>query len=242
MSQDLSLPEAQRSPAPTPVLNVPEKFSRPLEHYERLMEKFTGSKPRKSPLAAWEKFMALPLEKRQMVADGWAMQANFIQQSLSQGLAFQDELGLLKQAMDHLKLMGDFSLLSKIESEDLVEIISPDLLQVYCSFSYFSLCNYSILELSSYPFFELYERSSWVMQQLMENAGKVLKGENNIVSLGHLPEYSIIELLTEQKTVFSMRVKYFIRVVSSVTGASYIVSVKRVKALATCPSTAMAYI
>jgi hypothetical protein len=221
---------------------VANEYRAPLEHYLDTLEKFIGKKTAQAPERAWERFLSLSFERRQGIADSWIAQANFIQELADQGLSPKDEIEMLKQALGRLKLLLDFSLLPPIESGDIIEVFSPELVQVYCSFSYFSLCNYSIIELSSYPYYELFERAAWVMNQLSKLGTEVLEGKTNWVSFEHIPDYTIQEILSEEKGLFTMREGRAIRAVSALTRENYMITVKKVRAIPTPPSAPVAFI
>lgn len=205
----------------------------PLVRLENLLEQFTGKRPAPAPARAWDAFFALPETKREEIITSWSSQADFIQGAIDRGIDHCDERGMLNYALGTMNLLADTGLFSMIEDSDVFEIMSPDFVQVYRSFSYFALCNYSLVELASYPFFELYERSSWVMEQLLKYGSPVLEGKTNIALMDQIPEYTIREVMTETGCLYSMKERAVVRLVSSLTGQNYILSVKRVKALAT---------
>lgn len=209
-----------------------------LARLEGLLEKFLGRTFRSPPRQAWNDFFSLSSERQKTALEAWNAQSSFLSQVLEHDIESVDEPAMLQFAMGYLKLLGNSDIFSNVEKDDLVEIISPDFLQVYRSYSYFSLCNYSLLELGVYPFFELYDRSSHVQALLMERGGKILRGEARCVDLSDLPEYTIRELKTKERALFSMRERLLVKTVSMVTGEMYVISVKKVRALDRGPSNA----
>jgi hypothetical protein len=218
------------------------EFREPLERFVNELEKFTGKKTRKAPSEAWGKFLSLPQEVRQGLARSWAAQADFIRHLVTQGVSPSDELEMLKQALRRLSLLVDYSLLPPLEKGDVIEVLTSEHTQVYCSFSCFALCNYSILEMSSYPYYELYGRATWVINQLLDLTRPPLEGKANVVSLEHLPEYALRELRTEEKCLFSMREKLVIRAVSALTHQNYLVTLKRIRPIPTAPDAQVTFI
>lgn len=218
--------------APAASSGFPEELAGPLERLEALLERLTRVRLKRANAAAWDRFLSLAPESRSMIVQAWKKQAAFIEGALEQGLDAYDELGMFRYAMRHLGMLGDSELFSRVEPDDVIEILGPDYVQVYRSFTYFSLCNYSLLELSAYPFYELYDRSSVIIKKLFEHGEMIRQGKTSYVDLRDLPEYTIREVMLEAGGVFQMREKCLARAVNAATGATYLVSIKKVKEVA----------
>lgn len=65
---------------------------------------------------------------------------------------------------------------SSLSEEDVVEVYSANMEQVYRSFNFFKYCGYSLLDLSIYDWQSLWERPSFVMQQMQAYAIDALQG------------------------------------------------------------------
>lgn len=195
------------------------------------MEQFLGTRRRPTPPRTWGRFASLSLSDQSAIVHSWNGQSEFIVGASRDGITPCDETKMLKYAMGRLNLICDSTMLATIESDDVVEIFSADYVQVYRSFNCYALCNYSLAELGAYPFFELYERSSVVVKQLMEMGESLLAGKSSYISLKNFPEYTLRELMTEEQEMFSMRERCLIKVISASTGASYIVSAKKITPL-----------
>lgn len=215
------------------VPGVSHEVLAPLVRLEMLLEKFTGKEPVAAPAHAWSAFSGLPADKQLEIARGWTAQADFIQGAIERDIHHCDEKRMLNYAMGTMNLLADSGLFTIIDESDVMEIIGPDCVQTYRSFSYFTLCNYSLVELAAYPFYELYERSSRVMETLMQRAGPILEGKSNSVLLDDVPDYTIRETMTEEGCVYRMRERAYLRLISALTGENYVLSVKKVTQLAT---------
>ncbi len=214
-------------------------ISRPkmiLDALESAIMEFTKVRIKPAPASAWVKFLTLPQETQEMILTGWRGQTDFIRGAIDQDLDACDEIRMLEYAMGRLNLLCDTSLIADLSHEDVIEIYGPDYVQVYRSFNYFSLCNYSLLELGVHPWYELYDRSTAVMKQLIEMTESVLCGKTSRIDLDKFPEYTIREVMSPEGAVFSMREKCAVRLASSINGQNYLMSVKKVKEIsATLP-------
>jgi len=134
-------------------------------------------------------------------------------------------------ALGKLNLLGDVSLIDQVNQGDIMEVHDGSYSQLYRSYSFFKHCRYSLVDLSTYPWFELYERSSTVTKQLIEATEKLLGSQSGRVSMHDYPEYTLRELMTEERATFALKEKYGVRLVSPTTGEYYILSVKSVREL-----------
>ncbi len=218
------------------------EYAQAVQRLEGLLEKFLGKRPKAAPDKAWEAFLSLPLPKKEEILRGWNAQSDFLQAAIGEGIRCGEETRMLQLAMSTLNLMGNSDLFELVEDSDVMEIIGPDMVQTYRSFGYFALCNYSLVELAAYPFFELYDRPSWVMDQIMKHGLPVLEGKTNLALLDEIPNYTIRELMTDSPCIYTMRERAYVRLVSSLNGKSYVLSLKKVTPLASPASENLAFI
>jgi hypothetical protein len=206
-----------------------------LQRLEILLSRLSRLPIRATPERAWGRFFALPAEVRSQIMESWQGQSTFIEGALEQGLDIYDEVEMLKYAAGKLCLLGDSSLFTQVEKDDVVEIFNSDFVQIYRSYNCFALCNYSLLELATYPFFELYDRPATILDKLVAACEPLFQGKRGFSDLSEMPEYSLRELMTEEGTVFSMRERFCVKVVSALSGQNYAVSVKKVTELGAFP-------
>lgn len=202
-----------------------------LHRLEGLLEKITRVKPVSASSQAWDRFHQLPNDTQALVVHAWKEQALFIEGALEAGLNAYDEKGMFTYALSKLNLLGEAGLTDEIVNGDVVEIFNADFIQVYRSFSYFALCHYSLVELSAYPFYELYERASSVTKPLFDTAANIFNGSATRVSFRHIPEYTVRELMTEERRTYLISEKIGVRLVSPLTGEYFMVSTKTVREL-----------
>lgn len=209
--------------------NVSHETLEALHRLESLLEQYLRIKMRVAPLSAWQVFSSMPSEAQEKIVSGWNTQADFIEGALRENVGVCDEIGMLKYAMGRLGFMSDMGMFADISPDDVVEIYGPDYVQVYRSYNYFTYCNYSLVELAAYPWYELYERSSTIIKQLLEMTESILQGKVSRIPLDNFPEYFVKETMSKEGSVFCLREKVALRLVSIATGQSYLVSVKKIR-------------
>lgn len=197
---------------------------------EGLLESLTRVKPTPATPRAWARFHQLPTATQAIVVSAWKDQCLFIEGAIQAGLDAYDEKGMFNYALSKLNLLGEAGLTNEIMNGDVIEIFNAELIQVYRSFSYFALCHYSLVELSAYPFYELYERASSVTKPLLDGAATIFSGQATRVNFD-IPEYTVRELMTEERRTYLIKEKLGVRVVSPVTGDYFMVSTKTVREL-----------
>jgi hypothetical protein len=202
-----------------------------LPHFEKLLAKFLGKPVRTSPEKALNDFSLLPEIHQTQAIRVLKIQQELLQQAVASGLDAYNELGMLRMAMDKLGLLVDDNLLDRVDQTDVIEILDPNQIQVYRSFSCFAFCNYSLAELVTYPWFMLYERPAWVQHKLVEVGTPIYMDGPGFQSLESWEPYTLRETLTEEKAAFLMQEKFLARMISRLTRETYLLSVKRVSEL-----------
>ena len=67
-------------------------------------------------------------------------------------------------------------------------------------------------------------------EELLKCARRLLAGEAKWIDLSELPNYTLRERMTERKACFSMRDRLLVKMKSMLSGQTYILSVKKVRA------------
>jgi hypothetical protein len=206
------------------------KMAKILSELETLLERSLGKKLRSPPKNAWLRFLKLEESSQTQAILGLERQLHFLQGALDQGIEGVNESAMLRFALDKFYLIGEGDLTQDIRSCDVVEIFDDELRQIYRSFSCFSLSNYSLLELTTYPWFELYERSHSIEGILMDSCQHIIQGKFSQLDMeDRLPPYTLREILTDERAVFSMKEKFLKRLSSTNTKKHFCLSVKEVK-------------
>ncbi|MGZ3711396.1 MAG: hypothetical protein ACXVBE_06550, partial [Bdellovibrionota bacterium] len=169
-------------------------------------------------------------------------QRELILEAIAGSTSAFNERVMLQMALDKLELSMDENLLGRVNQTDVVEILDPNQIQVYRSFSCFVLCNYSVAELVTYPWFMLYERPDWVHHKLVELGTPIYTDGPAFQSLDNLQPYSLRETLTEEKAAFLLQEKFLARMISRLTGETYLLSVKQVSPLEASNQTNLSFL
>lgn len=208
------------------------KIQAAIARFEDVIRRFLGLTLPAAPARAWAKYASLPKEVQEAIVAGINAQADFAEGAMMQGIDAVDEAAMLDYACQKLSLLTAADASTKIQKGDIVEIFDSSHIQVYRSYSCFALCNYSLLELVSYPWYELYDRSTAVTAAILEHSQKIFSGQMSYLPLkGLVPEHTLRELLTEEQGLFKIDEKFYFKMRSTLTGKTYLTSVKRITPL-----------
>lgn len=200
-----------------------------IHRFETVVGKFIGVQLPKAPQHAWEKFSAIPEPIQMAIIQGVNFQADFAQSAMDDGLDAVNELAMLNWAKGKFGLLSEYGETSDVAEGDVVEIFDKNHIQLYRSYSCFSLCNYSLLELTSYPWFELYERPSSITNMFLDVMPKIYEGQSTFISYVDLPEYTLREVMTDNRAAFGIKEKFMAKMRSTINGETYILSVKKIR-------------
>lgn len=119
------------------------------------------------------------------------------------------EIKALQVCARRLGVVFSDDLLARVSEDDIVEIYTADLIQIYRSFRFFGLCSYSLTDLLSNEWFDLYERSVVINNYLFE-AGKALMERTydlSPINLSHIPIHLMREKISTEKRSFQIQFK-----------------------------------
>ncbi len=157
-----------------------------------------------------------------------------------QNASFRDEIKCLKIAISTLKLKVHESVFKSIGMGDVIEIYGMDFIQVYRSFSFMKYCGYSLLDLLLYQFPELYERSPYLTDMIVEEAKKVLaSSDQSYHSLADIPVHVLRERFSFDRRLSLVDLKFATPVFNqddSLFGFLVSQSIRKVKNLQNCPT------
>lgn len=160
------------------------------------------------------KFLSRPLEEQAAILDGFKKYANLIDSAfLAQGAAAPNqkysEAELLKFCLGKLKLRIKSDVYDSITNDQIIELYTKEMKQVYRNLSFFKLCSYTLLDLLSYQPYELYERSLQVNHLLMEAQNELSTRAYCLepLSLQHIPKHLTREKFSDQRLSFLIEFK-----------------------------------
>ncbi|MGZ3712224.1 MAG: hypothetical protein ACXVBE_10725 [Bdellovibrionota bacterium] len=210
------------------------EITQAIARFDSLSATWFGVKLPEAPESAWTKFFTLPVAAQVAIIRGINAQCEFGEGAKAQGIEAMNERAMFIYAKKFLCLLSDSPELEDIAGGDVVEILNVDHIQVYRSYNCFALCNYSLLELTAYPWFELYERSSHVTSELLIIMNKILSGSLRYVSHAEMPEYTLREMMTEERAVFALKEKFMLAMKSALDKCNFLLTVKKIREVPTC--------
>lgn len=103
---------------------------------------------------------------------------------------------MIKNILNIMKLSATSDFLNNITEEDIVEIYSPDGIQIFRNLKFYETTSYSLADLLLYEWYELYSRPTKIYEKLAEYVVYcVTKARpNEIIDLNHIPAHIIKEI------------------------------------------------
>ncbi|MBX2986970.1 MAG: hypothetical protein KF802_03645 [Bdellovibrionaceae bacterium] len=158
----------------------------------------------------YDKFKSLAVSRQQELLKALAGYYELVSGALSSDPeALNSESRLLRQVIRNMNLIISESVYSLIEKDDIIEIYSKDLVQVYRGMGFMSICNYTLLELLTHEFHELYERSQQINGMMFEAVGRVAEVDmHEGLPVSNIPKHLMRELFSEDRGVFQVEFRY----------------------------------
>jgi len=161
-----------------------------LERVELLLEQISKKQARRAPTTAWDRFLALPLDTRDLIQSSWDAQSALLENAIRIGLDASDDQKLLRIVLESFGIELSENILKLMAPGDIVELENWEHISVYRSLNHYSYGRYSLIELCCTPWKDLYSLSE----------------------LGN--EYTLRERLTENLQAFRLDEKLRVRLVS----------------------------
>jgi hypothetical protein len=122
-------------------------------------------------------------------------------------ISFRDNRSVLKVALDILRLKVEQDFLDTIAQDDLLEIYSVEMIQIFRNFRFFTICGYSLLELELFPWHDLYERSHLITEKLMEVGIRAIENQVQTEAMT-IPSHYMKERFSQTKQVVKIEFKH----------------------------------
>ena len=116
---------------------------------------------------------------------------------------------ITKNVLDFMKLSTSEDMLNTITEEDIVEIYSPECIQIFRNFKFYETTTYSLSDLLLYDWSELYYRPSQVFQKIQVHIDKVLKTDHDdlVSDMADVPTHIIKEIKANPIQLCEIRFK-----------------------------------
>lgn len=139
-------------------------------------------------------FTALSEAQRGRALEALGICVRICDSARNQGHSMSDSPALVWQAIRELGLRPSSDIFSVISDRSLVEIHSPEGVQIFRNFNFFRYCSYSLEELYSLPWNTLFERDMKVMDLIADSARKVYAGEIRNATRFTFPPHRVREI------------------------------------------------
>ncbi len=156
------------------------------------------------------KFQSFSLEKKQKVHFDFFKYASDIFLAIEKNVNLRSNAELISFIVDKNNGRVTDEVMSLVKDTDVVEIYSSELIQTFRNLEFMRLCSYTLLDLISFEFHELYERSSWITQELFGAAKIMLDSPTIVLPLNpKIPVHVMRERFSAEKREFEVQFRYF---------------------------------
>lgn len=115
------------------------------------------------------------------------------------GTSLKDSPALIWQAMREFGLRPPSDVFSYITGDSIVEIHSPEGVQIFRSFSFYRYCSYTIEDLHCGSWSSLYERDHGIISRIIEYAGEIYSGQVKNTIPTRLPTHVVREVSSHMR-------------------------------------------
>ncbi len=123
----------------------------------------------------------------------------------SQGKSMTDSTSLIWNAIKEFGLRPPSDFFSKMTNESVIEIHSPEGVQLFRNFNFYRHCSYTIEELYSSSWDLLYDRDSSILNHMIQFVGKVYGGEISSTVDPKIPTYLAHEVYSEDRLTVEVK-------------------------------------
>lgn len=115
--------------------------------------------------SAIQKLAEVPQSKREQIASDFESWCQWIE-PLDPRESNENEIALLKRALDKHGFEADPEFWKKIEKGQIIEFYNEDMIQLYRSFNFYAITGYTLLDISLFEWYVLWERPSHILESI----------------------------------------------------------------------------
>lgn len=153
-------------------------------------------------------FTALPVSQRALALDALSACVRVCEGARNEGHAMSDSPGLAWQAIRQLGLRPTSDIFGMIWEDCVIEIHSPDGVQIFRNFNFFRFCTYSIEELYSLPWNTLFTRDLKIVEMIADRARKVYSGSITSATRFNVPTHIVREVASPTRTEIRLSMEW----------------------------------
>jgi hypothetical protein len=214
-----------------------------MQRFCDLLQKYDIQATALSPTGV-DKFVSLDFAQRDQIIRSFNNYARIIFSAEEKGINLRDEVALLEHALPLLGLSASRDALQKVREGNVIEIYNPQYIQIFRNITFMEFCKYSLMDLICFEFYELYERSSYITDQLLEAGFEILNSQIDCIDFVQrgFPGHILRERFSGQTDHFYVVPKYLCPLYSGPDKRSAILVVQHGERLTTDPEGSVSYL
>lgn len=149
------------------LLETLSRFAQLTNHYGYEVECFSEN--------SLKKLSEVPNDKKDQISTYFENWSNWIDPEKNPGPPEDIEKRCLEKALNYYNLKASEEFWKTLEKDQIIEFYGEDMLQLYRSLSFFKVTGYSLLDISIFEWYVLWQRSSRVIEETMNDAKQALQ-------------------------------------------------------------------
>ncbi len=131
-------------------------------------------------------------------------------ETIKEGFHLRDSLQLAWRAFGKLKLLPPSDIFDKIDLDcDVIEIYSPEGIQIFRNLRFFDICSYTLDEIFAYDWPELYSRELAITQGILSLVEKMFEGKIQVTTPANIEIHTVKEIFSEERNEYIIEQKLF---------------------------------
>lgn len=148
-------------------------------------------------------FSRLQLEEQRKVLERLRIYVDLCASVVSEGGLLRDSPLLVMKMIKKLGLTSRAEILDKIKADSIVEIYTPDNIQIFRNLRFFEICSYTLEDIMCREWWKLYWREDVFTREIFLCASRMFNGEINTTISPPIPRH----VLKEKESMFQIGVE-----------------------------------
>lgn len=108
----------------------------------------------------------------------------------------------VEQALKMYELDVEEGFWKKLEKDDVIEVYSAENIQLFRTFNFFKISSYSLLDLLTNEWYHLWERPSFVMENIVQSVGELVAGKIKTTTPVNFSRHIVKEIYNDDSIDF----------------------------------------
>ncbi|GIL18677.1 MAG: hypothetical protein BroJett040_24280 [Oligoflexia bacterium] len=153
-----------------------------------------------------DRFLNLPRSLQESIYSSLEKFYQLCEMAENDGVPFEDSgKSIIWWTLTRLGMVPSSDLMSHIQPGVSIEVYNAENVQIFRTFDILRKISYSLSEIVTYEWWELFERSSFVNQGMIQMAQDAASGKISGVHYTSFPEHEVREVMSEEKCSIRMR-------------------------------------